>query len=599
MTPEDNSDDPTLMPARPSPPGPSGPPDHTVDTATPHATGQGSGHAADTSTGSNVNALPPGTRLEEFELHSVLGEGGFGIVYVAWDHLLQRKVAVKEYMPSAMAGRSGQTQVQVLAERWRETFDKGLESFVNEARTLARFDHPALLKVFRFWRANGTAYMAMPLYDGVTWKERLRQMREAGQAASEAWLLSLLGPLTEALALIHADNTFHRDIAPDNVLLLAGSGQPVLLDFGAARSVIGGLTQDLTVILKPGYAPVEQYAEVPSMTQGAWTDVYALAASVHFALTGKVPPASVSRLITDAYIPLATRAPAGISPGFAAALDKALRVRPDERTPSMAAFRKDLGLPPTEQAAAPALAVAPPIGATARTPGNRRSALRLGAGAVGALALGGLGWWASQGRTGGATGAPSAAPAPTPSPAAAPVVTPSATGPFEVRTEFQRVITGQTPQFTVRAAPVKTPLRIGRDQLAFTVSSSRAGFVQVLTLGPDGTLWLLFPNAQASDNRIAAGQTLNLPQAQWALDVAEPAGTEQFLVIVSAQPRDYSELSQQREYIFLKLPTGAEGAAALARWTRSTPLLLGSLKSCPSADCEDYGAAAFSVEIVR
>jgi serine/threonine protein kinase len=331
--------------------------------------------------------LPPGTRLEEFELQSVLGEGGFGIVYVAWDHLLQRKVAVKEYMPSTMAGRNGQTQVQVRAERWRETFDKGLESFVNEARTLARFDHPALLKVFRFWRANGTAYMAMPLYDGVTWKERLRQMREAGQAPSEAWLLSLLGPLTEALALIHADNTFHRDIAPDNVLLLAGSGQPVLLDFGAARSVIGGLTQDLTVILKPGYAPVEQYAEVPGMTQGAWTDVYALAASVHFALTGKVPPASVSRLITDAYTPLATRAPAGISPGVAAALDKALRVRPDERTGSMAAFRKDLGLTPTEQAAAPAPTVAPPAGTAAVTPANRRGALWLGGGAVGVVEI--------------------------------------------------------------------------------------------------------------------------------------------------------------------------------------------------------------------
>ncbi len=107
----------------------------------------------------------------------------------------------------------------------------------------------------------------------------------------------------------------------------------------------------------------------------------------------------------------------------------------------------------------------------------------------------------------------------------------------------------------------------------------------------------MFPNAQASDNRIRAGQTLRLPQSNWKLDVTEPAGQEDFLVIVSEQPRDYSELSSERAYIFLKLPTGSDGTEALARWTRSTPLLLGALKNCPTQDCEAYGAARFSVQI--
>ena len=131
------------------------------------------------------------------------------------------------------------------------------------------------------------------------------------------------------------------------------------------------------------------------------------------------------------------------------------------------------------------------------------------------------------------------------------------------------------------------------------MSSSRDGFVQVLVLGPDGSLILLFPNAQASNNAIKAGQTLTLPQTAWQLDTVEPAGAEDFLVVVSAQPRDYSDLSKERDYIFLKLPTGQRGAEAASRWTRSTPLLLGGLKSCPNPDCEAYGAATFGVDIVH
>lgn len=186
-------------------------------------------------------------------------------------------------------------------------------------------------------------------------------------------------------------------------------------------------------------------------------------------------------------------------------------------------------------------------------------------------------------------------PAATPSAAAAP----PAQRPFEIREEFDKVLAGQTADFKVEAMARKPTLGIGRDKLSFTVKSARDGFVQVLVLGPDGSLVMLFPNAQASDNAIKAGQTITLPQPSWQLDTVEPAGSENFLVVVSAQPRDYSDLSKERDYIFLKLPTGRNGADLAARWTRSTPMLLGGLKNCPSADCEAYGAAAFSVNIVH
>jgi serine/threonine protein kinase len=286
-------------------------------------------------------ALPNGTRLAEFEIIGRIGEGGFSIVYLAMDHSLQRTVAMKEYMPSSLAVRTGRSQVQPRSHRHQDTFETGLRSFVNEARLLAQFDHPALVKVFRFWEINGTAYTVMPYYQGPTLKEAVQSGRVP---RSEEWLVSLLSPLTEALMVIHAAQCYHRDIAPDNILLLDGSSKPLILDFGAARRVIGDMTQALTVILKPGYAPVEQYAEVPGMRQGPWTDVYALAAVVYWVVTGATPPASVGRMLNDTFVPAAKRAEGRYSARFLAAIDRALALRPEHRTPSIQEFRNDLGL---------------------------------------------------------------------------------------------------------------------------------------------------------------------------------------------------------------------------------------------------------------
>ena len=294
------------------------------------------------------HTLPVGTYLRDYEITGLIGEGGFGIVYLAWDHSLQRKVAIKEYMPASMASRvAGSSAIVVKSERHIDTFKAGLKSFVNEARLLARFDHASLVKVYRFWEENGTAYMAMPYYEGPTLKTALADL---GHVPSEAELRAWLNPLLDALTVMHAAQCFHRDIAPDNILLT--STGPLLLDFGAARRVIGDMTHALTVVLKPGYAPIEQYGDVASMSQGAWTDIYALGCVVYYAITGKTPMSSVERLMDDRLEPLAVTAAGRYGDGFLRAIDAALAVKPQDRPQNEAQFRAllDVDLP----------AVAPP-----------------------------------------------------------------------------------------------------------------------------------------------------------------------------------------------------------------------------------------------
>lgn len=307
------------------------------------------------------NALPAGTRFGELEILSTLAVGGFGIIYVAQDHSLQRQVAIKEYMPSMLAQRNARSKVSVRSGSQQETFDAGLRSFVNESRLLARFDHPSLLKVYRFWEANGTAYMVMPYLQGQT----LRQARRAmSQAPDEAWLRRLLTALLEALELLHTESIWHRDIAPDNVFLPYGGAAPVLLDFGAARQVISDRAEGLTAILKPSYAPIEQYAESRALRQGPWTDLYALGAMVHELILGRTPPAATARSLGDDYQSLVSLAPTGYSPELLGCVDWMLRVHPQDRPQSVAHLRAALEgrLVPPEPRRTETLVPPPPLG---------------------------------------------------------------------------------------------------------------------------------------------------------------------------------------------------------------------------------------------
>jgi hypothetical protein len=314
-----------------------------------------------------ANALPPGTRLGEFEVLRLLGVGGFGIVYLAFDHALEREVAVKEYMPAMLVGRTETLHVSLRSQSDAETFALGLNSFINEAKLLAKFDHPSLVKVYRFWQAHHTAYMAMPVYRGRT----LRDVRHAMQGApDEAWMRALMTPLLSALEVLHAAAVYHRDIAPDNIVI-EPDGRPVLLDFGAARRVIGDKSQNLTAILKPQYAPIEQYADAGGARQGPWTDLYALGATLHFALVGRPPAPATARSLHDDVEPLSQRRLPGCGQQLLHTIDWMLALRPGDRPQSVAALRAVLDGGAEPPAPAP-LPPAPP-------PSWQRTVLQAGA----------------------------------------------------------------------------------------------------------------------------------------------------------------------------------------------------------------------------
>jgi predicted Ser/Thr protein kinase len=286
------------------------------------------------------NCLPVGTRLADFEITGILGEGGFGIVYIAYDHSLQRTVAIKEYMPGVLAMRGADHSVALRAERHQETFKLGLKSFINEARFLAQFDHPALVKVYRFWEQNQTAYTAMQFYEGRTIKDIVANSPEL---VTEVWCRKILRQILQALEMLYTMKILHRDISPDNIIVQE-NGDAVLLDFGSARQIIGDLTRGLTVILKPGYAPVEQYAGDASLEQGAFTDIYALSAVMYFAIVGDAPPTSIARMIKDPIVPLQQRGLEGYSESLLAAIDKGLAVLAQDRPQTIDEFRDLLGI---------------------------------------------------------------------------------------------------------------------------------------------------------------------------------------------------------------------------------------------------------------
>ncbi len=284
------------------------------------------------------SALAVGTRLGEFELLRLLGVGGFGIVYLAFDHALEREVAVKEYMPASLVGRTETMHVSLRSQSDAEVFALGLRSFVNEAKLLARFDHPSLLKVYRFWEANGTAYMAMPVLRGRTLKE-IRQ--EMGGAPEEAWLRTMLMQLLGAIEKLHSEGVYHRDIAPDNIQI-EPDGRPVLMDFGAARRVLSDKSQALTAILKPAYAPIEQYGEAGSVKQGPWTDLYALGATLHYMLLARPPAPATTRTVHDEGTDLTAEHLPGCSQALLDTIDWMLCPRPMDRPQSVAQLREVL-----------------------------------------------------------------------------------------------------------------------------------------------------------------------------------------------------------------------------------------------------------------
>jgi hypothetical protein len=277
-----------------------------------------------------MSALPVGTRLLQYVIESVAGEGGFGIVYLAKDTMLDCEVAIKEYLPASLAARSGGTlQVDVRVPAKRVLFDKGMRRFLNEAHILARFRHPALVSVMNMMEANGTVYMVMPFYRGST----LREMVRGGfRASSTESLFSLLLPVLDGLKQIHSVSCYHLDISSDNILILEKNGAPVLLDFGAARHTELTGENPSTIILKQGFAPIEQYgSDNEELTIGPWTDIYAASAVAYLLVTGTMPTVSVARIIRETVRPLVEQATPALPAGVLKVIDAGLAVKPEGR----------------------------------------------------------------------------------------------------------------------------------------------------------------------------------------------------------------------------------------------------------------------------
>ena len=287
------------------------------------------------------NALPTGYRFNEFEIKEVIGGGGFGIVYRAWDHQLERTIAIKEFMPSTLAVRNDDMTLVLRSERFGKAFSAGLNSFIQEARLLARFNHPNLLHVLRFWVQNDTAYMGTVFYSGTT----LSRLREKNpQMINEAWIRRTLPMLLGAIKTIHDEGYLHRDISLDNIQI-QDNGLPVLLDFGSARRTIGNLSDETETMLRPGFAPIEQYTDDNESEQGPWTDIYALGAVLRTLIVGSPPPVSVVRSIQDTCKPLVELMPQGYSIPLLQAIDKALALHMEDRPQSIEEFASLIEMP--------------------------------------------------------------------------------------------------------------------------------------------------------------------------------------------------------------------------------------------------------------
>ena len=285
--------------------------------------------------GPTAFVLAPGFELFEYRIDAVLGQGGFGVTYLATDVHLNVKVAIKEYLPAGFAQRSSDKSV---GPRWPEEgvlYQDGLDRFLVEARTLATFRHPNIVRVARFFEANRTAYMVLEYERG----KPLKQWWPGLKRADEGELLNLLQPLLDGLAVVHAAGFLHRDIKPDNIYVRKDDGSLVLLDFGAARQAVGQAGAQADVVT-PGYAPPEQYE---NGAQGPWTDIYSLGATLYWMVTGSKPPSAPARVAGAARMEPAVEAGKGrFSEAFLAAIDWALETDAAARPQDLQAFSQKL-----------------------------------------------------------------------------------------------------------------------------------------------------------------------------------------------------------------------------------------------------------------
>lgn len=300
-----------------------------------------------------AQALPPGYGLQEYRIEKVLGVGGFGLTYLALDENLRLKVALKEYLPGEIALRAPDQSIAPASEDTAETFAWGKRRFLDESRTLASFRHPNIVRVMRFFEANGSAYMVMEFVEGAP----LSEWMKARRPLPESQLRALVAPLLEGLDVVHKSGYTHRDVKPGNIYMRE-DGTPVLLDFGSARMH----SSEMTAVISPGYAPIEQYHSQGN--QGPWSDVYAFGGVLYWMLTGSRPHEAAARVRDDTMAPALQAGDRSVySAELLAAVDWALAPHEAQRPQSVEEWREALlgGAPsktrkPAEQPAKTVLA---------------------------------------------------------------------------------------------------------------------------------------------------------------------------------------------------------------------------------------------------
>lgn len=281
--------------------------------------------------GSNNQALEKGYKLHWFEIRSVIGRGGFGITYLAHDNNLHREVAIKEFMPKDFALRDSDSAVHPQTGEQGKLYEWGLEKFIAEARTLAKFNHPNIVRVLSVFTENNTAYMVMDFVHG----KDLATVYQDATRFTETQFLDIFIPLMDGLILVHKAGFIHRDIKPANIYI-CDDGTPLLLDFGSARQAMCDKNQALTSLVTQGYAPFEQYSE-GSGQQGPWTDIYSLGASIYIGITGHKPADALNRSISfmdkgiDTYQPVSLLEKGHYSENFLLSIDKALMLKVEDR----------------------------------------------------------------------------------------------------------------------------------------------------------------------------------------------------------------------------------------------------------------------------
>jgi serine/threonine protein kinase len=278
-----------------------------------------------------IPALPAGHAVQEYRIERLLGVGGFGLTYLATDANLNLKVALKEYLPGEIALRAGDQSIVPSSPDSAADFNWGKRRFLDESRALASFRHPNIIRVMRFFEANGTAYMVMEYVNGAPLPDWIKPRRPL----AEGQVAALAGPLLDGLEVVHGAGYLHRDIKPGNVYVRE-DGSPVLLDFGSARRK----SEELTAIVSPGYAPFEQYHSQGK--QGPWSDLYALAGVLYWMVSGERPPEAAARVRSDTMVPAVQAAAGRYRPEFLAAIDWALAPHENDRPQNVREWRQAL-----------------------------------------------------------------------------------------------------------------------------------------------------------------------------------------------------------------------------------------------------------------